>query len=56
VDANQGYHAADLGIFCIQTAKLNVELIEQPLPAAAVDEMKSLPEEIKKLTAPTNPW
>jgi L-alanine-DL-glutamate epimerase-like enolase superfamily enzyme len=51
VDANQGYHAADLGIFCIQTAKLNVELIEQPLPAAAMDEMKSLPEEIKKLTA-----
>ncbi len=51
VDANQGYHAADLGIFCIQTAKLDIELIEQPLPAAAVDEMKSLPEEIKRLTA-----
>jgi L-alanine-DL-glutamate epimerase-like enolase superfamily enzyme len=51
IDANQGYNTADLGIFCIQTAKLNVELIEQPLPAAAIAEMKALPEEIKKLVA-----
>ncbi len=51
IDANQGYNTADLGIFCIQTAKLNIELIEQPLPATAIAEMKSLPEEIKKLTA-----
>ncbi len=51
IDANQGYTPTDLGVFCIQTAKLNIELIEQPLPAKAVDEMKNLPGEIKKLVA-----
>ncbi len=48
VDANQGYSVEDLGIFCKQTAILELELIEQPLPFHSVEEMKHLPAEIKK--------
>ncbi len=51
VDANQGYSVDDLMVFSIQAAKLQLELIEQPLPASAVAEMKKLPGEIKKTIA-----
>lgn len=47
VDANQGYSAGQTIDFYLQTKGLDLELIEQPLPATAVTEMKNLPEEIK---------
>ncbi len=46
-DANQGYTAEQTKQFYKRTATLDIELIEQPLPAKAVDEMKALPDEIK---------
>lgn len=47
IDANQGYSAGQTIEFYLKTRNLNIELIEQPLPAQAVAEMKKLPEEIK---------
>jgi L-Ala-D/L-Glu epimerase len=51
IDANQGYTVQQTLDFYKRTLSLNVELIEQPLPAKAVAEMKNLPEEIKKVIA-----
>lgn len=51
IDANQGYSIADTLAFVKRTEALNIELIEQPLPARAVDEMKSLPEPVKDVIA-----
>lgn len=51
IDANQGYSVDQTLDFYKKTKPLNLELIEQPLPAKAVAEMKSLPEEIKKIIA-----
>lgn len=51
VDANQGYSAGQTIDFYLQTKDLNLELIEQPLPARAITEMKNLPEEIKSRIA-----
>lgn len=47
VDANQGYSPDQTVEFYRRTKGLDLELIEQPLPAKAVKEMKSLPDEIK---------
>jgi len=47
IDANQGYTPVHTIDFYKRTKQLGIELIEQPLPARAVDEMKALPEEIK---------
>lgn len=47
IDANQGYDKEQTFTFYQRTKQLNIELIEQPLPAKAVSEMKSLPAEIK---------
>lgn len=47
IDANQGYTVSQTIDFYKKTTHLNVELIEQPLPARSVAEMKSLPDEIK---------
>jgi L-Ala-D/L-Glu epimerase len=47
IDANQGYSVDQTLEFYKKTQSLNIELIEQPLPAKAVKEMKSLPDEIK---------
>ena len=47
IDANQGYTFQQTIDFYDQTKALNIELIEQPLPASAVAEMKRLPDEIK---------
>lgn len=47
IDANQGYTVEQTKEFYQKTKDLNIELIEQPLPAKAVTEMKSLPDEIK---------
>lgn len=51
IDANQGYSFQQTIEFYEKTKDLDIELIEQPLPARAVDEMKSLPDEIKKIIA-----
>ena len=47
IDANQGYSREQTIDFYHKTKDLNLELIEQPLPAKAVSDMKSLPDEIK---------
>jgi L-Ala-D/L-Glu epimerase len=51
IDANQGYTSAQTIEFYNRTKALDIELIEQPLPAKAVDETKKLPEEIRKVIA-----
>lgn len=51
IDANQGYNVAQTIDFYQRTKHLNIELIEQPLPAKAIDEMRSLPDEVKKIVA-----
>jgi L-Ala-D/L-Glu epimerase len=47
IDANQGYTTQQTIDFYNRTKKLDIELIEQPLPAKAIAEMKALPDEIK---------
>ncbi|MEX2230891.1 MAG: dipeptide epimerase [Cyclobacteriaceae bacterium] len=47
IDANQGYTTDQTIDFYHRTKKLNIELMEQPLPAKAVSEMKKLPQEIR---------
>ena len=51
IDANQGYDAAKTIEFYNKTKHLDVELIEQPLPAKEVDAMRQLPAEIRKIIA-----
>jgi L-Ala-D/L-Glu epimerase len=51
IDANQGYNVDQTLDFYKRTSALNIELIEQPLPAKAVKEMKSLPDEIRNKIA-----
>jgi L-alanine-DL-glutamate epimerase-like enolase superfamily enzyme len=51
IDANQGYTAKQTIEFFNKTKHLQIELIEQPLPAKAIDEMKSMPDEIKRVVA-----
>jgi L-alanine-DL-glutamate epimerase-like enolase superfamily enzyme len=51
IDANQGYNREQTIQFYNRTKNLNIELIEQPLPAKAVSEMKNLPDEIKNKIA-----
>jgi len=47
IDANQGYTTEQTIDFYRKTKGLDIELIEQPLPAKAIAEMKGLPDEIK---------
>ncbi|HRI78164.1 MAG TPA: dipeptide epimerase [Cyclobacteriaceae bacterium] len=47
IDANQGYSAEETIAFYNRTKSLDIELIEQPLPAKAVDQIKKLPEEVR---------
>jgi L-alanine-DL-glutamate epimerase-like enolase superfamily enzyme len=47
IDANQGYSVQQTIDFFNRTKSLDIELIEQPLPAKMVTEMKNLPDEIK---------
>ena len=49
VDANQGYQLKDLLHFYQSTQKINIELIEQPLPSGQEDVLKTLPEAIRKI-------
>ncbi|WP_192821135.1 mandelate racemase/muconate lactonizing enzyme family protein [Rufibacter sp. LB8] len=51
IDANQGYTATDLETFCARSANLNIELIEQPLKAANIDDLRALPAAVKDLVA-----
>ncbi|MEM6842402.1 MAG: dipeptide epimerase [Bacteroidota bacterium] len=51
VDANQGYTMLQLEDFYYATFAPNLELIEQPLPADAIDDYRRLPTEIKKIIA-----
>jgi L-alanine-DL-glutamate epimerase-like enolase superfamily enzyme len=47
IDANQGYTPLQTIEFYNKTKSLDVELIEQPLPAKAIADLKKLPEEVK---------
>lgn len=51
VDANQGYTLADFKKFSAQTASLDLEYIEQPLPAGDLEDMRRLPASVRKKTA-----
>jgi len=51
IDANQGYTPEKTIEFYQKTKHLNIELIEQPLPAKEIDAMKKLPDEIRKVVA-----
>lgn len=51
IDANQGYTKEQTISFYEKTRDLDIELIEQPLPAKAIADMKALPDEIKKKIA-----
>lgn len=51
VDANQGYTAAQTVEFYKRTKGLDIELIEQPLPAKSVAEIRQLPEEVRRVIA-----
>ena len=50
VDANQGYTLKEFKNFVDQTASLDLEFIEQPLPARDLDSMRRLPESVRKMT------
>ncbi len=51
IDANQGYSAANLEEFCRRTEKLDIELIEQPLKAKIIDDLRDLAPSVKDLVA-----
>ena len=50
MDANQGYTPEDFKKFVGQTESLNLEFIEQPLPAGELNGMRRLPEAVRKMT------
>lgn len=51
VDANQGYTGAQTVEFYNRTKSLDIELIEQPLPAKAVAEIRKLPDAVRQVVA-----
>jgi L-alanine-DL-glutamate epimerase-like enolase superfamily enzyme len=51
IDANQGYNVAQTIEFYNRTKALDIELIEQPLKAKAIEETRTLPDEIRKVIA-----
>jgi L-alanine-DL-glutamate epimerase-like enolase superfamily enzyme len=51
IDANQGYTPEKTIEFYQKTKHLDIELIEQPLPAKEIDVLKKLPDEIRKVIA-----
>ncbi len=51
IDANQGYTPEQTIEFYEKTKHLEIELIEQPLPAKAVAELKKLPDHVRKVVA-----
>lgn len=50
-DANQGYSPAETSEFFRRTEPLDLEFLEQPLPAADVEAMRGLPEPIRNRIA-----
>jgi L-Ala-D/L-Glu epimerase / N-acetyl-D-glutamate racemase len=50
-DANQGYSVKEVLRFFRQTDPLDLEFVEQPLPAKDVEAMRALPEEIRQRIA-----
>ncbi len=51
VDANQGYDPGQLSAFAQDTRDLDIELIEQPLPARDIDNMRALPDTLRRRCA-----
>jgi L-alanine-DL-glutamate epimerase-like enolase superfamily enzyme len=51
VDANQGYSVDETVRLGELADRLDLELIEQPLPAAAIDAMRALPDPLKRIVA-----
>ena len=51
IDANQGYSPAQTVEFYNRTRSLDIELIEQPLKAKAVADMRQLPESVRNVIA-----
>lgn len=51
IDANQGYTVDQTIQFYGRTYDMNIELIEQPLPAKDIPGMKSLPKEVRQVLA-----
>lgn len=48
VDANQGYDVPALRRFVVESAQLDIELIEQPLPPALDAELLAFPAEVRR--------
>lgn len=51
VDANQGYNVHDTIQFYGRVYDFDIELIEQPLPAKAIKELKGLPKDVREVIA-----
>ncbi|PWB69848.1 MAG: dipeptide epimerase [Holophagae bacterium] len=51
IDANQGYTAAEARRLVDVAGGLGLELVEQPLPAAALAAMRALPESLRRIVA-----
>ncbi len=51
VDPNQGYSPAEVQSFVQKTADLDIEFLEQPLPADRVDALRELPEPVRRRVA-----
>jgi len=51
VDPNQGYDAADVMRFVEATRDLEIEFLEQPMPARDVDGLRGLPRELRQRIA-----
>ncbi len=51
VDANQGYTLEETRQLFARTERLDLELIEQPLPAATLAELSALPESVRERVA-----
>lgn len=51
VDPNQGYTPEEVQTFVRKTADLDIEFLEQPMPADRVDALRGLPESVRRRIA-----
>jgi L-alanine-DL-glutamate epimerase-like enolase superfamily enzyme len=51
VDPNQGYSAEEVATFVDKTGDLDIEFLEQPMPADQIDAMRNLPEAVRRRIA-----